>query len=102
MTDEELKRKLLATQWSSRRGATIPVNPDGAAAWRRIKELKATILQMGENAAKDAKYYQARIDELFDDLEAKNAKLKAQGFGAIHTDGSRSGGQPIKGTDDDG
>jgi restriction endonuclease S subunit len=30
----------------------------------RIEELEATILQMGENAAKDAKYYQARINEL--------------------------------------
>lgn len=41
MTDEELKEKLLATQWSSRRGATIPINPDGKAAWNRIEKLEA-------------------------------------------------------------
>ena len=39
-TDEELKEKLLARQWSSRRGATIPINPDGEAAWNRIEELE--------------------------------------------------------------
>ena len=70
----------------------------------RIEELEATILQMGENAAKNAKYYEARIEKLKDDkaeLGVENARLKAQPFGAIHTDGSRSGGQPIKGTNDE-
>ena len=30
----------------------------------RIEELEATILKMGENTAEQAKYYQARIEEL--------------------------------------
>ena len=41
----------------------------------RIEKLEATILQMGENAAKNAKYYEARIEE----LEA------AQGWQSIET-----------------
>ena len=47
MTNEELKEKLLATkpddQWAAGWGATVPVNPDGKAAWDRIEELEALV-----------------------------------------------------------
>jgi FtsZ-binding cell division protein ZapB len=97
MTDEELKRKLL--MFSKPLGWHR--NPEGPQAVARIKELGVQLsdaIEQRDELGKDASYLQVRIEE----LEAKNAKLKAQRFGAIHKDGSRSGGQPIKGTDDDG